>query len=103
MSIRILRMTARIDASICVFLVCLCAMLPAALVAQTPRQPQSANTSADKPVASATLPKDYVIGVEDILNVVFWRDKDLSVEVVVRPDGKISVPMLNDVPAAGMT
>jgi polysaccharide export outer membrane protein len=49
------------------------------------------------------LPKDYVIGVEDVLSVVFWRDKELSAEVLVRPDGKISLPMLNDVPAAGMT
>jgi polysaccharide export outer membrane protein len=49
------------------------------------------------------LPKDYVIGPEDILSVVSWRDKELSAEVVVRPDGKISLPMLNDVQAAGMT
>ena len=35
--------------------------------------------------------------------MVSWRDKELSAEVVVRPDGKISLPMLNDVPAAGMT
>ena len=41
--------------------------------------------------------------MEDVLSVVFWSDKDLSAEVVVRPDGKISLPMLNDVPAAGMT
>ena len=44
-----------------------------------------------------------MIGVDDVLAVVFWREKDLSAEVVVRPDGKISLPMLNDVPAAGMT
>ena len=50
-----------------------------------------------------TLPSDYVIGVEDVLSVVFWRDKNLSADVVVRPDGKISLPMLNDVAAAGMT
>ena len=56
-----------------------------------------------KDVAAPTLPKDYVIGIEDILNVVSWRDKELSAEVVVRPDGKISLPMLNDIPAAGMT
>jgi polysaccharide export outer membrane protein len=61
------------------------------------------NLSTNAPSAALTLPKDYVIGVEDVLNVVFWRDKDLSAEVVVRPDGKISLPMLNDVPAAGMT
>ena len=50
-----------------------------------------------------SLPKDYVIGVEDVLNVVFWNAKELSAEVLVRPDGKISLPLLNDVPAAGMT
>jgi len=53
--------------------------------------------------AAPTLPKDYVIGIADVLNVVSWRDKELSADVVVRPDGKISLPMLNDVPAAGMT
>ena len=45
----------------------------------------------------------YVIGVEDILTVIFLRDKDLSAEVVVRPDGKISLPLLNDLHAAGLT
>jgi polysaccharide export outer membrane protein len=64
---------------------------------------QVGNLSTNTPTAPLTLPKDYVIGVEDVLNVVFWRDKDLSAEVVVRPDGKISLPMLNDVAAAGMT
>src|SRR5690349_5313156 len=51
------------------------------------------------------LPTDYVIGVEDRLGVVFWREQDkaLTSDVVVRPDGKISVPMLNDLPAAGLT
>ncbi|MGB2712538.1 MAG: polysaccharide biosynthesis/export family protein [Vicinamibacterales bacterium] len=58
-----------------------------------------------KPVAPAgvPLPVGYVIGPEDVLSVVFWRDKELSAEVVVRPDGKISVPLLNDVQAAGYT
>jgi polysaccharide export outer membrane protein len=51
------------------------------------------------------VPGDYVIGVEDVLGIVFWReqDKNLTTDVVVRPDGKISVPMLNDVKAAGLT
>jgi len=53
----------------------------------------------------ASLPYDYVIGVEDKLGVVFWREQDkaLTTDVVVRPDGKISVPMLNDIKAAGLT
>ena len=53
--------------------------------------------------STTTLPSDYVIGVEDVLSVIFWREKDMSAEVVVRPDGKISLPMLNDIHAAGMT
>lgn len=59
-----------------------------------------------KPAAAAAavvLPPGYVIGAQDILAVVFWRDKDMSAEVVVRPDGKISLPLLNDVQAAGYT
>ena len=66
-------------------------------------KPQAVNGTPNRP-GGLTLPTDYVIGVDDVLSVVFWREKDLSVEaVVVRPDGKISLPMLNDVAAAGMT
>jgi polysaccharide export outer membrane protein len=53
--------------------------------------------------ASATTPLDYVIGPEDQLSVVFYRDKDMSADVVVRPDGKISLPLLNDIQASGLT
>jgi polysaccharide export outer membrane protein len=91
--------------------VALCAMVAAPLAAQSTGQPPSANsarpaTPAVVPkdvVPNDALPKDYVIGVADVLSVVFWREKDLSAEVLVRPDGKISLPLLNDVPAAGMT
>jgi polysaccharide export outer membrane protein len=48
-------------------------------------------------------PPDYIVGAEDILTVVFWGHKDLSSDVAVRPDGKISLPLLNDVHAAGLT
>ena len=61
-----------------------------------------ANAKADAPVA-APLPPGYVIGAEDVLSIVFWRDKEMSADVVVRPDGKISLPLLNDVEAAGRT
>jgi polysaccharide export outer membrane protein len=64
--------------------------------------PTTANGSPRVP-AGAVLPPGYVIGADDILLVVFWRDKDMSTEVVVRPDGKISVPLINDVHAAGLT
>jgi polysaccharide export outer membrane protein len=51
----------------------------------------------------APLPRDYVIGAQDVLSIVFWRDKELSADVVVRPDGKISLPLLRDIQAAGHT
>lgn len=83
----------------------LVAMLSAPAMAQTAKPAQTEAAAGTPPVAAAAVavPSDYVIGVADILTVVFWRDKELSAEVVVRPDGKISLPMLNDVPAAGMT
>ena len=46
---------------------------------------------------------DYVIGAADVLRVQVWRNPELSVDVPVRPDGKISVPLVNDVQAAGLT
>ena len=50
-----------------------------------------------------TPPDNYVIGVEDVLVILFWRDKDMSSEATVRPDGKITLPLINDVAAAGLT
>ena len=44
-----------------------------------------------------------MIGPDDLLSVVFWREQQLSADVVVRPDGKISLPLLDDVQAAGLT
>lgn len=45
----------------------------------------------------------YRIGVTDILKISVWRNDELSIDVPVRPDGKISVPLLDDVQAAGLT
>jgi polysaccharide biosynthesis/export protein len=60
-------------------------------------------SAAAIPDTRAALPAEYVIGPDDVLNIVFWQEKDLSGEVVVRPDGNISLPLLNDLKAAGMT
>lgn len=49
------------------------------------------------------VPSDYVIGADDTLHVSVWKETDMNVTLPVRPDGKISLPLLNDVPAAGMT
>ena len=48
-------------------------------------------------------PPGYVIGTDDVLSIVFWREKDLSAEVVVRPDGKISLPLLDEIDVVGLT
>jgi len=51
----------------------------------------------------APTPGEYVIGSGDTIQVRVWKNQELSVEVPVRPDGSISVPLLDDIPAAGMT
>jgi polysaccharide export outer membrane protein len=48
-------------------------------------------------------PNEFLLGPEDVLMVTVWRNQDLSREVIVRPDGKISMPLIGDVQAAGMT
>jgi polysaccharide export outer membrane protein len=53
--------------------------------------------------AGITPPGDYVIGPEDQLSIVFYHDKEMSADVVVRSDGKISLPLLNDLRASGLT
>jgi polysaccharide export outer membrane protein len=70
-----------------------------------PSRPAAAPPPAVQAAAAAGVvpPADYVIGPEDVLSIVFWREKDLSNDVIVRPDGRISIPLLNDVVAAGMT
>jgi len=46
---------------------------------------------------------DYKIGPEDVLEVIVWRNQDLSKVVTVRPDGKVSLPLIGDVVAVGLT
>src|SRR6266478_2788380 len=46
---------------------------------------------------------DYVIGADDNLHISVWKEVDLTTSLPVRPDGKISLPLLNDVQAAGLT
>lgn len=51
----------------------------------------------------APVPADYRIGVSDVIAVSVWKDADLSGTVPVRPDGKISLPLIGDIEAAGKT
>ena len=49
-----------------------------------------------------SIPEDYVIGEEDVLTITVWKERDLSNTVVVRPDGKITVPLVGELNVVGM-
>src|SRR5215467_15206610 len=72
--------------------------------------PAAATTSASHtgtPTTGTTAPKpadnDYIIGPGDTLQVFVWRNPELSVSVPVRPDGKISTPLVENMTAVGKT
>jgi polysaccharide biosynthesis/export protein len=72
----------------------------ASLSAQAPKNDNGKTVS---PPVPATTDASYVIGAEDVLNIDVWKEQEISKSVPVRPDGKISLPLLNDVQAAGLT
>src|SRR5439155_21094494 len=53
--------------------------------------------------ADAVPAEDYRIGLEDTLTIVVWKNETLSRPMTVRPDQKISLPLVNDIQAAGLT
>jgi polysaccharide export outer membrane protein len=69
----------------------------------------SSSSNSPKPGALKTekdaliVTPDYYIGPEDILEIIVWRNADLSKEVTVRPDGRISLPLIGDIEANGLT
>ncbi|MFY9660421.1 MAG: polysaccharide biosynthesis/export family protein [Terriglobales bacterium] len=84
--------------------------------AQPAATPDSAKAASDKVAADKAVADkgtnavpasqagpDYVIGPEDVVHVQVWKENDLTATLPVRPDGKISLPLLNDVQAAGLT
>src|ERR1700757_52837 len=50
-----------------------------------------------------TPPSDFVIGDSDVLNINVWKEPEISQSVVVRPDGKISLPLIGEVLVSGLT
>jgi polysaccharide biosynthesis/export protein len=62
-----------------------------------------AQLKSDSPVGGNTLPgNQYKIGPDDLLQINVWKNEELSVAVPVRPDGKISMPLIGDVQATGL-
>jgi polysaccharide biosynthesis/export protein len=91
------------------FLVVLIALAALAARAQGTSDAKQAPQSAvpamadETPKKAATADPNYVIGAQDVLDINVWKEPDVSRVVPVRPDGKISLPLLNDVQAAGLT
>jgi polysaccharide export outer membrane protein len=77
-----------------------CALVVGALLAicvgacSSPRYPPA-------PAHAATADYRYLIGPLDVINIIVWRNPELSMNVAVRPDGKISTPLVEDMPAVG--
>ncbi|MFZ6691579.1 XrtA/PEP-CTERM system exopolysaccharide export protein [Undibacterium sp. SXout20W] len=61
------------------------------------------NEALQSSKVSATTSPDYLIGAGDGLNVIVWRNPEVSMQVTVRPDGKISTPLVEDLVADGKT
>ena len=75
------------------------------LAQDAPAQPAATPPSNNDAAATSTSQggASYVIGAEDNLHIAVWKEADLTATLPVRPDGKISLPLLNDVQAAGLT
>lgn len=77
------------------------ALLAGLLIASSPGCARAPSPPPPDPEPQAR--HDYVIGIADVLRVTVWKNPDLAAEVPVRPDGKISVPLLDDLQAEGLT
>jgi polysaccharide export outer membrane protein len=82
----------------------LAAVMTVAALAQTADNAKAnGSTAGDSIQLSGANNPTYVIGAEDTLHIAVWKETDLTVTLPVRPDGQISMPLLNDVQAAGLT
>jgi polysaccharide export outer membrane protein len=74
------------------------------MLAGQAQPPAPAPTAArPQPASGVTPPADYVIGENDVLTITYFDQKEMTGDYTVRPDGMITLPLLNDVAARGLT
>jgi polysaccharide export outer membrane protein len=104
--------TAR--ARVALFLAAVCVCQPFYATAQTPKAPEAPPPQAAKPetapaaeaakgLPASVDPNKFDLGAEDVLFVRVWREPDLTGIHVIRPDGKIAMPLVGEIAAAGLT
>jgi polysaccharide export outer membrane protein len=76
---------------------------PQAQDAQRPPAAEKPSDSRSNVTGAPVDPKAYIIGPEDVLSIRVWREPENSGQFVVRPDGKIALPLIGEVQAAGLT
>lgn len=74
-----------------------------ATVSSAQSVPPAATAAAAPRATDPAVPPGYLIGTDDVLSIVYWKDKDMSADAQVRPDGRIALPLINEVQAAGLT
>ena len=93
---------SNVPSTMCQFFTIAAVMLVAGSAAAQP-SPSVAPSPVAAKAAETSVPSDYVIGAEDVVGVVFWRDADMTTDATVRPDGMITLPLLGDLRAGGLT
>lgn len=73
------------------------------LVSGADAQQASTRSAVAGPATPVPVGPEYVIGAEDMLQISVWKNESLSRQLPVRPDGKISMPLLHDIQASGLT
>ncbi len=80
------------------FLIFVCTIaLAVGMLAEAPKG------KSDSAPVGVVDPSTYIIGPADVIQISVWKEADLSTSLPVRPDGNISMPLLRDIPAAGLT
>ena len=90
----------RVSGTLLVAMICMAVELSA----QSPdKNAISASRKTDEIASNSPAEAEYRIGPQDMVRIDVWKEPDISRTIPVRPDGKISLPLLNDVTAAGLT